>query len=764
MLVAASFAGVAMAADDPSIPPGFLAYPPHDDFAFEATHLFPARYDDLDVVEERAYVASLYDLAQELREHDPHPRAYERRYTDTTLAAVPAPLDKVVKDMRAAANGDAAYELGKDLPAAIRLYTAAAVDFRLAHTMITSWDPYERAPPPPGPMDKEEQAALGAAMARFQAVLRLPEAEKAPRAVPAAYMLGRGYVLRGLPGDLAEAEKAFVLTRSLARQGLPDPDGLAVASFGEQARVRRAQGDLASTIDLYAEQAVRGSGVGMDSLGWVAQALYEDPQGMAKVEDLPRAQRILIAYALRVNDDGDFLKFTYTREPDSPDQSDEHHVDRITPMLQIAKRWPREKIGWPDRMAALAYRAGDMDFARSLVADQDSALAWWIKAKLLIGDGKLAEAEVAYHKAVGAPSKFDDLGRLTPDKVGDACAEMIQLERARGEFTQAMGDALACDKEEAGLSVGLRADPVSYIAERTLTTRELKDFVDAQPAVVDGPRDANSTAPRDRNEQARIDLRSMLAQRLVREGRAAEAIPYADTTFDLSSWNDSLDTGLSKNLKTQRDLMQWYYTVQTQSVHAASNVEKAYAWYQQALVIRIHDDSITAHRSPRYTDEATPLFPGVSTSELVRLKSNYSSPDQDNLHWYIAYDDALKAAQLVPRRSQAYAAILCHAAHWMHQAPAVGDRDPERMFKAAWKLYLENGAHVSWAKSFGHLCPEPDFEAAAMPAWRREAKAFHVRLERHPLLVSSLLALLLLGSIAAAGIRFGVRKGGHRER
>ena len=42
--------------------------------------------------------------------------------------------------MRNAASGDEAYELGKGLPEATRLYTAGAVDFNQAHKSRASGD------------------------------------------------------------------------------------------------------------------------------------------------------------------------------------------------------------------------------------------------------------------------------------------------------------------------------------------------------------------------------------------------------------------------------------------------------------------------------------------------------------------------------------------------------------------------------------------------------------------------------------------------
>ncbi|HVN63718.1 MAG TPA: hypothetical protein VMT58_03720, partial [Candidatus Binataceae bacterium] len=114
----------------------------------------------------------------------------------------------VVQKMRDAPSGDDAFAEGQSLPAAVRLYTAGAVDFHRADT--------------------------AKAAARFRAILKLPQNDGKDRAVWAAYMLGRIY---SKDGKLDEAARAFELTRSLAVEGDPDPLGLAVASYGDEARL-----------------------------------------------------------------------------------------------------------------------------------------------------------------------------------------------------------------------------------------------------------------------------------------------------------------------------------------------------------------------------------------------------------------------------------------------------------------------------------------------------------------------------------------------
>jgi len=164
-------------------------------FAYAEAHLFPSPNDKL-TPEEVGYPngARNDDIAEAVAHAE--------------VAGLASDQADVVQLMRAEASGDSAFNKGAMLPAAVRLYTAGAVDFHK------------------GDSDK--------AIARFQAILDLPATERRDREVWAAFMLGRLY---GSKNDIAEASKSFAATRELANNGAPDPLGLGVASFGEEARV-----------------------------------------------------------------------------------------------------------------------------------------------------------------------------------------------------------------------------------------------------------------------------------------------------------------------------------------------------------------------------------------------------------------------------------------------------------------------------------------------------------------------------------------------
>ena len=106
----------------------------------------------------------------------------------------------------------------------------------------------------------------------------------------------------------------------------------------------------------------------------------------------------------------------------------------------------------------------------------------------------------------------------------------------------------------------------------------------------------------------------------------------------------------------------------------------------------------------------------------------------------------MKAADELPARSQAYAAVLCQGTRFViNDAPDVAAK--------MYRRYVETGAVVPFSGSFGQECAEPDFKGAArfhyVQAWRA-GNGCATTIRR--LLAAGLLAL----AAAAAGVALWV--------
>jgi len=147
--------------------------------------------------------------------------------------------------------------------------------------------------------------------------------------------------------------------------------------------------------------------------------------------------------------------------------------------------------------------------------------------------------------------------------------------------------------------------------------------------------------------------------------------------------------------------------------------EKAKAWFSAAKLERAHGMEIMGYE----------MFPDFNFAGGNFSLGNYLSPEEvkdkqfvtdeelhrfdatrpiisERFHYrYTAVQEAEKAAELLPRRSQAYAAILCAATGWMLSTGAT------KPAADLYRRYVKNGRAFDWASHFGHDCPEPDFSA-----------------------------------------------------
>jgi hypothetical protein len=657
---------------------------PENSFAFEAAHLVPKPADQLKAAELDQW-ATAPDESAALTAAEDQGLTHDQAST--------------IENMRIAGSGDQAFAMGDGLPADVRLYTAGAVAFHA---------------------DKNPEAA-----ARFEAVLALPAAQRRLRGVWAAFMLGR---IAALQGDMTKAAQDFQLARYLAAHGGADPLGLAVGSFGAEGKIHfeNAVGALVGTpppapadgttdvsaadetgpgftlptasVDtyrrelhaaavLYAEQAARGSDSGVQSLRIIAENLVEAPERMAVGASDPFLERLLAVYVLSwTNDDVSqtqgFNNFAAQAKPDAGVGLKGAKVNPLVPSLIAAIE--KSGVGHPafaDRLAALAYRSGRYDLAARMTALSNSPLSHWVQAKLALQKGDLAAAAAQY---AAASRGFPATGSVSPENQILVQGENGTLALARGDYL----DALDKLYPVAGTYPG----DVAYIAERVLTTDELKTYVDEHvPAPQAAP---PNTAP-----SPAATLRNLLARRLMRDGRYSDADDYftdAKTRETADIYAAALEAGQSD----------W------------GRVDRANALFDAAKIARESGMEILGTEAdPDYAftegafsfgeGQTDPKGAYVTADERARFAASKPDPNLRFHYRYIAVDLVNKAADLLPPRSQAFAAVLCTASGWMMETEGGDARN-----KALYRRYVKEGPFVPWAKHFGAKCPAPDFAGA----------------------------------------------------
>lgn len=843
---------------------GTLRSTPANSFAYEASHLVS--------------VNDALKASEAISGNDSPPDAPDK-------AILTADQMKTVQAMRALGNGDAAFALGDGLPDAVRLYTAAAVDYKASNAAMPSCSQdvastasatgaasaanaasagnstttaashavaasarssAKRAATCRAALNRAEDDAAAAgvrAQQRFQAVLDLPRASGDLRVVWAAYMLGKMHTDASADADTdvaaerAAAVQSFALARARARGGARDPWGLAVASYGEEARLYLyssgircdytdfdnrtacadsiAPADLSRAIALYAEQAARGSTSGQESLIGIAGWALSSPARATRLIGDPLTQRLLVAYGLArlgdvVKDDPEsttdsFAMFSINGRRGYADmargEKDVKANPVLTALVAAIEKQGVERPAGADRLAALAYRLGRYDVAQRLTAHDDSALASWVRAKLALRNGDLVAAAQAYAQASKAFPPNDS--SLDSGSAALVKGEQGVLTLARGQYVDALDQLYAASlrKQQGsdlpdwhvgldGSGVGY-AEDAAYVAERVLTTDELKTWVDVHvPA--NTPAASGTTGPISLTRDQYYDqwlsrhlrtpgdmLRTLLARRLVRDGRVDDALPYfpADNDprfFDVDYRNDTL-------IVTPWQARTWaaaYGAALHDAQHAWRSTTRAQAWFTAATLARTHGMEIMGYEqepdfatfegsyssgagrrsawTPEVADAAsapaapptdTPArraaadLPGpfVTAGERQRYASSEAKPDLWLHYRAVAADEALNAANLLPPRSQAFAAVLCHGAAFVRT-------DDDRV-NAIYQRYLNEGAAVPFAEHFGRDCPAPDFRAASrfpyVQAWR--ATRYWVHRHLYVPVVVALLGMVGIG-------------------
>lgn len=487
-------------------------------------------------------------------------------------------------------------------------------------------------------------------------VLALPPAERKYRSTWAAYMLGRMDVKQ----DPARAVEALRQVRALAQAGYIDGLGLAAASLGWEAKAELNRGRFEQAIELYLQQLATGDSGATASLRLSAEGIVSaGKDAMARAARHEPSRRVLTAYVLA---NGGPRQVT---DGDLPDTVATQWLDA----LEHAKV---DDLRGADRLAWLAYRVGRTKTAERWLAraDKTSGITAWIRAKLLMRAGKLDEAAAELSRAIKAFPENEEwqnvngfehvepFGELNPGQL--AGAELGALRLTRRQYVDAL-DALmeACSWLDAG-----------YVAERVLTIQELQSCVDrrTKEILASGRKlevqmnDMGEWPPGDEPIAMNNAFRHLLARRLARQEKFAEARPYMPREFQprLDEFAAQLKQGRSK----QR-----------------SRTDRAASLWAAARIAREHGlDLLGSELDPDWfalggSFQLDPVLDArlrpdnklnrASTEEKSRVADSAVTPSTRWHYRYIAADLGWQAAELMPDNAEETAKVLNEAGSWI---------------------------------------------------------------------------------------------------
>lgn len=504
-----------------------------------------------------------------------------------------------------------------------------------------------------------------AAVQAWERLLRRPDEERRHRSTWAAFMIGK-VRLRDKP---AEAVTWFRRVRLLAGQGFADRLGLASSSLGWEAWAETAQGHWDRALVLYDEQMRTGDPSAFISLQLTCRRILdagpEAPEAMAPVARNPEARPLFTAWMVS------------------------HNTEDSAKAWQKALRDAEVKeTRGADRLAWAAYLAGDFDGAASwLDQTEDSAVAKWVRARLLLRDGKLAEARKLLDEAAAGLPKLD----MTMDDATGVNWEtgeiMLGPQRASGEEAAvqlALGDSVgALDRF---LRAGYWLD-TAWLAERVLTTDELKAYVDKSwpesLAAEHQPTDPPFYAPmvggyvKPADDVVVYEIRHLLARRLAREGHPDQALPYLaeDLRPPMEELANHLAAGRGRSRPAadrSRELFQAACLLRHQGLELIGT-EAAPDYAVVDGEYELNDEWYAHHPESR---TANKVFRSTA-GERARLARN-PQPAKRFHYRYVAADLAWEAAKLLPDGDER-AGMLATAGNW------IKGRDP----KAAYPFYQE---------------------------------------------------------------------------
>lgn len=509
------------------------------------------------------------------------------------------------------------------------------------------------------------QNQLDAARQAWQALLQRPADQRRNRSTWAAYMLGRSH----LPDNPAEARRWFQQTGELAKEGYADRLGLAAASLGWEAQLELAQGHYAPALEAFRVQLEAGDASAPISLLLAARRTVSKANPEARTECVknPTARRLVTGYLLSAS----LLK-------DSP--------ATVTAWLDSLKTAdaPAEDA---DRLAWAAYQIGNFELAQGWLAKApaQAPIAQWLRAKLLLRDGKVAEAlpliaEVAVHfpRDPGFVISRDLMGDTEIFDARRAQAEIGALRLGRGEYVAALdallhgvgsGDDYPGYSDDTDIMAPDRHWPdAAYMAEQVLALAELKEFVDQ--------RWPNPAPPPAEGKTPGVDarMRYLLARRLARQGMLEAAAPYypADQQENFRRYTEALRRGNNPNMTRPQHIEGlWAAAQQTREQGMELlGTESDPDWASEGGSF---DLGTTAADRPREgVNRAAP-------EELDRVAHNRPNPDRRFHYRYRAADLAWQVAQLMPDQSDQTALALVSGGNWIKNHDAKG---AERFYKA----------------------------------------------------------------------------------
>lgn len=495
----------------------------------------------------------------------------------------------------------------------------------------------------------------GKAIGAWLDLLNRPVQERLYRSTWAAFMIAKTL----LEEDPAEAIEWFRIVRQFTEEGFVDSLGLASSSLGWEARAALNLEQYEQAIELYVAQKATGDPTAVLSLQIaVGKAVKARPEILEKIARNTTARKVITAYVISY---GGPFGWGFSKKA----------AMNWVGAVEAAEVSIVEEA---DRLALASYQAGEMELARRWVdvAPTDSIMSRWIRAKLLLRDGKVSEAAehlgfiVRRLPPINQPPADPIIAGHYSDRVSSFHVYTKPIaEQIRGELGVLF---LARRNYIESLDVLIRGghwEDAAYVAERVLTPDELIEYVNLKWPRLEQEDSSGESYMSYRSANPnwfRIRIRYLLARRLSRLGRWDEARSYYP-----AKWQGRFDAYIQALSKGENE--------------GLSSQKRAAALWKAACIARYEGMELLGtevepdwfvwggnfKRTPaseiRGFDGDAKLVPST-VDEQQRLQENFV-PEERFHYRYIAADHAWRAAELMPDNSDETARVLCIAGSWL---------------------------------------------------------------------------------------------------
>jgi len=524
----------------------------------------------------------------------------------------------------------------------------------------------------------------------WENLLKRAERDRHYRTVWATFMIGKIALKLGDPA----AVEWFQRTRQLAGAGFADSLGMAADSYGWEGRSEWKQEHPAKAAPLFLTQLALGDESAIVSL----KALIPDREPIERMLNYgaePEERRKRDDQQKREQEEKEISKLKNAAQdpllrrlvtvhilataawPNIYD-SDHAAAKRCSRWLTVIKEANLGQVEDAEYLGWTAYNTGDYKNAAHWLelSKGDTPAAYWLRAKLQRRAGKLSDAAQSMAKAwqtvrdptsytgrSAAPTPVEDESGGYPERGGwtfeqSASGDLGGLHLARGDFVQALDILLK----------GKLWEDAAYVAERALTTNELKAYVDGQQSAASG------------DDLAK--LRYLLGRRLVREDRYAEAGRYLRPPYDkilekyVKALHDGADNKLPK-LDRARALFTaaWLARYDGMELMGTEGAPDGFAESGDFEIPDLAEQRQTGtYKEVRWTDKGQeehtmPVILWPSKQERERLARSKITPNTRFHYRIIASAIAIKAAAFLPDNSEELADVVNRAGLW------VKDRD-----------------------------------------------------------------------------------------